>query len=112
MQDALEYLQHFFDFLEKEEKATKESNSLIRLFEHKTVNKLSCLNCSGVKLVETKTNELKLPVPHPTKEQLAEAERQQLEANKAKNGQPAQDSEKGKVDVKLLEEPEYETNFE
>lgn len=65
MQDALEYLQHVLDLIEKEEKNTK-SGHIGKVFEFKTVNKLKCMGCGGVKLIESKTNEFKLPVLPPT----------------------------------------------
>ncbi|KAL4447002.1 hypothetical protein ABPG74_014974 [Tetrahymena malaccensis] len=111
MQDALEYLQHVFDLIEKEEKNTKQ-NHIGKIFEFKTVNKLKCMSCGGVKLIENKTNELKLPVLPPTKEQLQQALKEQEERQQKLKKEASSTNEAPKEDAKLLEEPEYNITFE
>lgn len=53
-QDALEYLQWFFDKLDKEEPYIGESTT--KNFNFETVNRLVCEGCNGYKIVEAKTN--------------------------------------------------------
>ena len=72
MQDSLEYLQHLFDFLRKSEKQFGLGDST-EPFQFAQVTKLRCLQCGLVKLQENKNNELKLPVRHPTTQELEKA---------------------------------------
>jgi uncharacterized UBP type Zn finger protein len=64
-QDALEYLQHLFDKLTKDEQ-NKKLKETSKLFDFKSVNRLVCLGCNGYKNIEQTTNEWKFPVPLPT----------------------------------------------
>lgn len=72
MQDALEYFQHLFDFLKKSEKQFNLGDST-ELFQFTQVSKLRCIQCGLVKLQENKSNEIKLPVRHPTTQELETA---------------------------------------
>ena len=99
-QDALEYLQYLFDRILKEEEFIPGAHSVSN-FDFVSANKLVCMGCQGVKIIENKTNEWKFPVPHPTQPQLDEFYK------------TLSHEEDDKLrEAKKNEEPEYPTTLE
>lgn len=58
-QDAQEYLQHLFEFMDKEEK-TRGRPSPCRMFDFELQHRYECHDCHGVAYVKERTNQLNL----------------------------------------------------
>ncbi|KRX02624.1 UBA-like protein [Pseudocohnilembus persalinus] len=107
MQDALEYFQHFLQFIQKQEKQFKLGDST-EVFKFKSSNRLQCTSCNGVKYIENQAQELKIPVRSPNEQEMAQI----LEENKLRAERMRKAEEEHKEVTVNVEDPEYNVDFQ